>query len=609
MDCRRIRYPHRSLRVSSSIRGIFRFDGGFLDPKSCNAFPADIQANSLRNFYDERVCLSASRIWNDGKRAVVLEGVVDPRELKHRARFEGSDPEEYLLMGVKECGSKFFQKIARCRVVIWDSENAELTCVRDAAGAQPFYYTETNGVLAFASDIEVLAGFSRAGLTPDNKTIGLHLANRIFEERATLFKNVQRLPPGHMLVANRNGIQISHYWDFDPAAKVRLASDDEYSKEFLQILRTALEESIAGSAQPGLLLSGGLDSSSLACVSHDASHRLDCFSLVSSTHSFDESRYIQEIAAATRTPVTEVFYESEVEPFLSVESWGSVNVLYSPMMRFCEALFLSASKAGSTVLLTGLGGDELFSTSQQYLADLVRTGAALRAWKQAQYDANVWGSSRWEMLWRYGLRPLLPTLVQQKDRKSAEECTGPNYINREFLESSGALHFIESSVAPEFTDPEQYQIFWALRYGWNIVFQLEQIETLARRFGLELRHPFLDKRLMQFVIALPNDQRHRAEGDRFILRNSMRRLMPDKVRTRIGKSDLAGVIDRELRVKQVREVRALLASSRLAKLGAVDRKELVSAFESFVNGSRKIHASEFETVVGLELWLRNLEKL
>jgi hypothetical protein len=89
----------------------------------------------------------------------------------------------------------------------------------------------------------------------------------------------------------------------------------------------------------------------------------------------------------------------------------------------------------------------------------------------------------------------------------------------------------------------------------------------------------------------------------------MRGLMPDKVRTRIGKSDLAGVIDRELRVKQVREVRAVLASSRLAKLGAVDREDLVSAFESFVNGSRKIHASEFETVVGLELWLRNLEKL
>jgi asparagine synthase (glutamine-hydrolysing) len=520
-----------------------------------------------------------------------------------------SSAEEYFLLGLETWGSKFFQKIAQFRVVIWDSKKAELICVRDATGAQPFYYSETKGVLAFASEVDVLADISRGTLTPDHKTIALHLANRIFEEDATLFKDVHRLPPGHMLVANGNGIQVSRYWDFDPAAMVRLGSDDDYAEEFLQILRTALEESSAGTDQPGLLLSGGLDSSALACVARDAGHRLDLLSLVSSTHSFDESRYVREIATATRTSVIEVSYESEVEPSLNLEAWGSVDVLYSPMMRFCEALFRAAWQAGNTLLLTGFGGDELFSTTQQHLSELVRTGAVLRAWNQAQYDANVWGSTRWEMFWRHGVGPLLPTRIQPQDRYSGARHAVTNFVNQEFLESSGALHFIESSVAPDFPYPEQHQIFWALRYGWNIAFQLEQIETLARRFGLELRHPFLDNRLMQFVIALPSDQLHRAEWDRYILRNSMRDLMPEKVRTRVGKSDLAGVIDRELRTKQVKEVRAVLASSKLAELGAVDREKLVSAFENFVNGSRKIHASQFETVVGLELWLRNLAEL
>jgi asparagine synthase (glutamine-hydrolysing) len=307
--------------------------------------------------------------------------------------------------------------------------------------------------------------------------------------------------------------------------------------------------------------------------------------------------------------VTEVSYESEVEPFLRLEAWNSVHVLYSPMMLFCEALFRAARRAGITVLLTGFGGDELFSTTQHYLSDLVRRGAVLRAWKQAHYDATVWGSSRWVLFWGHGIRPLLPSPIQRHVRNSGTRRTAGDFINPEFLESSGAIHFVETRVAPDFPDPEQHQIYWAMRYGWNLVFQLEQIETLARQYGLQLRHPFLDNRLAQFVIGLPGDQRHRAEGDRYILRNSMRGLMPENVRTREGKSDLAGVIDRELRTKQAKAVRQLLLSSKLSEVGAVDRKELVSAFDGFVNGSRKIHASEFETVVGLELWLRNLDKL
>jgi asparagine synthase (glutamine-hydrolysing) len=555
------------------------------------------------------VCLSGARIWSDGKREVVFEGVLDPKRLEHSAFLEISSPEECLLLGLQIWGSKFFQEIAQFRVVIWDSEKAELTCIRDATGAQSFYYTVAEHGLAFASDIDVLAGLTHIRLTPDNQTIGLHLANRIFEEHATLFKDVRRLPPGHMLIANRNGIQVSRYRDFDPAAVVRLGSDEEYAEEFLRILQIVLKDSITEKDQHGLLLSGGLDSSSLACVAHNTGHQLNYFSLVSRTNSFNESLYVKEIAAATRTGVTEVSYESEVEPFLGLEAWNSVHVLYSPMMRFCEALFRAANQAGSTVLLTGFGGDELFSTSQQYLSELVRNGAVLRAWKQAQYDANVWGSSRWRVLWRHGVRPMLPTVNQRQHRNSGAKQTVANFINPEFLESSGALHYIESRIAPEFPHPEQRQIFWALRYGWNIVFQLEQIERLARQYGLELRHPFLDNRLMEFVVALPSDQRHRTEGDRYILRNAMRGLMPEKVRTRVGKSDLAGVIDRELRAQQADEVRALLMSSKLAELGAADREKLLSAFENFVNGSRKIDASEFETVVGLELWLRNLEKL
>ena len=588
---------------------MFRFDGGLLEPEACNAFRVEVEGSGAQSFTDQRVCLSSARIWSDGKRVVVFEGVLDPEPSQHMAHLESPDPEEYLLAGLKRCGSKFFQEIAQFSIVIWDSEKAELTCARDATGAQSLYYTESEGGLALASDVDVLAGISQVRLTPDNKTIGLHLANRIFEEDGTLFEGIHRLPPGHMLVANENGIKVSRYWDFDPAAEVRRTSDDEYAREFLQILLTALEKSIADVDQPGLLLSGGLDSSSLACVAHDAGHRLKLFSLVSSTQSFDESRYVREIAKATHSSVKEVSYECEVEPFLSLKAWKSTTILYSPMIRFCEALFRAAREAGNTVLLTGFGGDELFSASQQHLSGLLRTGAVVRAWKQAQYDANVWGSNRWRMLWRHGIRPMLPLRIARQDRDSGARHTAANFINREFLESSKALHFIESSAAPDFSDPEQHQIYWALRYGWNLVFQLEQVESLARQYGLKLRHPFLDYRLAQFVIALPGDQRHRTEGDRYILRHSMRGLMPEKVRTRVGKSDLAGVIDRELRTKQVNEAQALLSYSKLAELGAVDRKKLVSAFENFVNGSRKIHASEFETVVGLELWLRNLEKL
>ena len=99
----------------------------------------EVEGSGSQSFTDQRVCLGSPRIWSDGKRVVVFEGILGPEKSQCVAHFESFNPEEYLLAGLFRCGSKFFQEIAQFRVVIWDLEKVELTCARDATGAQSFY--------------------------------------------------------------------------------------------------------------------------------------------------------------------------------------------------------------------------------------------------------------------------------------------------------------------------------------------------------------------------------------------------------------------------------------------------------------------------------------
>ncbi|MGH9895519.1 MAG: asparagine synthase-related protein, partial [bacterium] len=164
------------------------------------------------------------------------------------------------------------------------------------------------------------------------------------------------------------------------------------------------------------------------------------------------------------------------------------------------------------------------------------------------------------------------------------------------------------SPAPSVTQfPTQAQqtTYHALFFGWNALIAREMHELFTARFGVECRYPFLDRRVVELLIALPEEQRWRDGEWRFILRQAMKDQLPESLRQRLVKAEFSPPIDRELRDRQGPAVEQLLRQSSLASMGMVDPRRLLACLERYRKGQEKFLTGTIMLLVGLELWYRS----
>jgi asparagine synthase (glutamine-hydrolysing) len=135
----------------------------------------------------------------------------------------------------------------------------------------------------------------------------------------------------------------------------------------------------------------------------------------------------------------------------------------------------------------------------------------------------------------------------------------------------------------------------------------EREESLFGRFGVERRLPFFDRRILEFVLAIPDHQRWRGAQSKFILRQAMAGILPESVRERAGKAVFSGVLDDQIRL-QTAQIRSILNDSVLAAHGLVDGRRFVRWFEDYLMEDRLHRSHEIERVIGLEMWLRSVAK-
>jgi len=153
----------------------------------------------------------------------------------------------------------------------------------------------------------------------------------------------------------------------------------------------------------------------------------------------------------------------------------------------------------------------------------------------------------------------------------------------------------------------QQVIYNGLFYGWNTM-ALEMREQFEARFSIESRSPLLDRRLVEFLIAVPEDQRWRGANPKFILRQAMRGILPEVVRTRQGKAGFTPVVDWELRHRFADEVGLLFQTSVLVANEIIDRDALINLFSQYRNGGPLHPTGTIDLVLCLELWYRDLNR-
>lgn len=226
---------------------------------------------------------------------------------------------------------------------IWDARQQTLFCARDHYGVKPFYYYSSKDTLVFATEIKALLCLPQVPSRLNEEKVGHYLVAALPDNTSTLYKDILRLPAGHHMTVSPNQISIKSYWTLDPHREIRMASDGEYAEAFREIFVKAVDCRLRSAFPIGSHLSGGLDSSSIACVARDILAKtgrglLHTFSANFETVPESDERYYQNAVLASDGFVSHYLPGEALQPFTE----DFERFLWHQEEAFCLLIFIFA---------------------------------------------------------------------------------------------------------------------------------------------------------------------------------------------------------------------------------------------------------------------------
>lgn len=562
-------------------------------------------------------------------RRIVLDGRLDNRaELASMLGCPSNAPDRSIILAAYArwggaCAARIVGDFA---FAIWDPGAQALFCARDAFGRKPFYYAARAGDFAFASEPRALLADRALDPRPNEAMVAAFLTMGPLGLEDTLLEPLRRLPPAHSLVVRDGSIRIARYWSFDPAAELRLGGDGEYAECLLAALEEAVASRLRGEAAATLCLSGGVDSSAILDVaaklraSGALDTRLECLTMAFPGEVCDETAFVEDLLRVERTSSTIIPWKPGSPGHFARRAAQTADFPGYPNGDFVLGPLIEATRAlGTQTMLTGQGGDEALTGNLYHYAELLRRFRLGDLLRQRRADrALCEGPIRLVPLtcapgdlFQYGVLPLLPrpwprgfSLMRALGRKvQVPEWVSSDLVARVRLQERGAGErfmrqrgsFVRQNMASVIHD------------DW-LVHEVEVVERLAAAHGVEIRAPFMDKRLLELALALPEEQRWRGEQTKFALREAMRGRLPESIRTRRTKSDLSDTV-----VSTLGELTrgGFWRSMECERRGWLDGARLAEAAEKLDGQFRRGedgYLGRFWTLwaaAGLELWIRS----
>ena len=431
---------------------------------------------------------------------------------------------------------------------IWDQRKQELFIARDRLGVKPLYYFHADdGSLFFGSEIKTI--FAAGALKPELNYAALpdYLANHAPSGETTLFAGVKRLLPGHTLVWRDGKIEINKYWDVSfVKAKDEGYSDSDYIEQWSELFRTSVKLRLMADVPLGMFLSGGIDSSAIAAVmSGMVNEPIKTFSVAFREREANELEYARLVAEKYKTDHHEVVVSPE-DFFAALPNliWHEDEPLAHPSS---VALYFVSHLAAQNVkvVLTGEGSDEMLAGYARYWKTLKLlswggryhklTPEVFRNVVRKQLTALPNGSRVKQKLQRtfLTLKPDIESLYLDNFAVFSRQ-TQPQLLSRESSERIGdvdpyrVIHeMMGQSDAESLLDRLLYSDLKT--YLHELLMKQDQMSMAT---SLESRVPFLDHKLVEFTARLPERLKLRGWTTKYILRQSMKGVLPEAILTR-----------------------------------------------------------------------------
>jgi asparagine synthase (glutamine-hydrolysing) len=512
---------------------------------------------------------------------------------------------------------------------IWDDRNNRLFCARDPMGVKPFYYSKLEASFSFASETRSILTLPNVNKRVNRRRVFAFLSGNYGRRDETYFDDLRRLEPGHRMVVSRDlSVSTERYWK--PAYSVdKLDHGDDrlYEKEFKEVLEKAVRSNLRSNSRVGVRLSGGLDSSAIASL------MANCIDgSPSSIHSFsqvypslpedkrrlaDERHYID--AVLEEYQFTSHFLDaSELSPLYRLEEivkmWGQPFNLTGQCFSF-EVLG-EARHHGVKSLLDGSEGDAVVG----YGYDLFTKLARQNDWEEfaeiaSRYSENCREGGRTyppeRAFWDHAFDTILEYLRRgdvkkfyrsvtraskaldipyhlifkramywfwpESWRKKIDAVRGDDFsvVSPEKLRKLG----VRTGAQPISGGSPLTRRAQSLEKSRMLTEALESADPIFAAHHTEARHPLYDRRVIEYCLSLPAEQRFRGGWTRSIMRRALRNELPDKIKYRLGKGKVGVAISHNLRRFEADRLEDLVLDDILRPF--VDRETAVGLLEHF----------------------------
>jgi asparagine synthase (glutamine-hydrolysing) len=421
---------------------------------------------------------------------------------------------------------------------IWDRGKRRLLLARDRLGVKPIYYYRNDRFLAFASEIKSLLEVESIPREVDPESLDMYLSLRYVPGPRTMFKNIFRLQPGHILVADDSGVRTTKYWDITyPDLEPR--SPEYLLERFRELLDESVRMRLISEVPLGVFLSGGLDSSAILAMMTAATEgeRVKTFSvgyeaLGAEEEAANEFDYARLAARSFASEHHE--YRLDAKGFAEFVP-ELVRFLDEPLADpSCIPLYFISKLAREhiTVVLSGEGADEILAGYGIYgrmlaLNRIYGGSGALRG--LAPWMARLMPSERLRHYVRMCGEPLESRYRGVSRGFSAEgklRLIGADRMQR----SEQRLQEIFGGYFNAVRDASPLdQMLYVDAKVWLPDDLLIKADKMTMANGLELRVPFLDHKMVEFAATLPNASKAGGRGGKTLLRQAMRGILPDAI--------------------------------------------------------------------------------
>ena len=494
-------------------------------------------------------------------------------------------------------------------------------------GVKPFYYYLNDEMFVFGTEIKALLGVPGVPNDLNKMKLALYLAD-IYDKKLTFYNNIFSLIGSNLLTITNNKCQMNKYWELNPNYQVKMDSDEDYIKEFLEIYTEAVKCRLRSAFPIGFELSGGLDSSSVVCMAknilsnHNKSNRnIKTFSIIYEGFLMaDESYYIKKVVDKGGIQPNYSFL-GNISPLKDIDNilLNQEQPFFTPFIANIWNFKKKIKNSDIRVLLSGNGSDEIFDITDGYFRELTSAFKWKTLFKELNSISKLHNVKFHSLFLRKVFFPIIPQKIKDLGKKTLLNSQDEDYLknilllNKNFMEKLGGQKYLEDRYLEYYTPffnsttakNTQYKNIDSITD--NIYYNM--IDRLDSAFDIEARYPFLDKRLIEFIYGIPNDIKFRNGLDKYILRIAMDGVLPAEIQYRVEKGETDEVFYKNFMLFEKDHLENMIFSDTNLIGDYVDLSRLEYFYRKYKSGKFSSDLISLWLVSLVFLWLKSRKSI